>query len=203
MRDFGAALSRFAASARSDLLLAFISGVVVFGFLIATALNGDQHWVSLIFFGPYCTALAIRRRWPLAAAVLAGAAFLSVRPLGQSGIVDGHLTVALAWTPFLIGYALGAYAGLWAGLAGVLLLAVGLQAENAVFNPVFEMITFGPWLAGRIAASRTRLTRQLEVRNAELAAEQERFAAESVRLERARVARELHDIVAHCLAVIV
>ena len=37
----------------------------------------------------------------------------------------------------------------------------------------------------------------------ELAAEQETFTAESVRYERARIARELHDIVAHCMSVVV
>ena len=84
-----------------------------------------------------------------------------------------------------------------------MLLLAGLQLENVVFDPTIVMITIGPWLAGLIAASRTRLTRQLQARNAELAAEQERFAAESVRLERARVAGELHDVVAHCLALIV
>jgi len=47
------------------------------------------------------------------------------------------------------------------------------------------------------------MTGQLEARNAELRAEQELFAAESVRYERARIASELHDIVAHCLSVMV
>ena len=37
----------------------------------------------------------------------------------------------------------------------------------------------------------------------ELAAEQERYALEAVRLERAVIARELHDVVAHCMTVIV
>ena len=37
----------------------------------------------------------------------------------------------------------------------------------------------------------------------ELAAEQVRFVAGAVRLERSRIARELHDVVAHCMTVIV
>jgi signal transduction histidine kinase len=65
------------------------------------------------------------------------------------------------------------------------------------------MLTVGPWLVGRVVRSRHRMTEQLQVRNEELRAEQELFAAESVRYERARIARELHDIVAHCLSVMV
>jgi signal transduction histidine kinase len=51
--------------------------------------------------------------------------------------------------------------------------------------------------------SRRTMTGQLAARNAELWTEQELFARESVRYERARIARELHDIVAHCLSVMV
>jgi signal transduction histidine kinase len=84
------------------------------------------------------------------------------------------------------------------------LLAVCLQLSNAgVFNPLGEMLTIGPWLVGRVVLSRRRMTEQLRARNAELRAEQELFALESVRYERARIGRELHDIVAHCLSVMV
>ena len=64
-------------------------------------------------------------------------------------------------------------------------------------------MTIGPWLVGRIVLSRRTMIEALEARNAELRAEQELFARESVRYERARIARELHDIVAHCLSVMV
>jgi signal transduction histidine kinase len=64
------------------------------------------------------------------------------------------------------------------------------------------MITLGPWLAGRIIGSRHRLALQLSARNLELEAERERFARESVRYERARIARELHDMVGHSVIVV-
>jgi signal transduction histidine kinase len=51
--------------------------------------------------------------------------------------------------------------------------------------------------------SRQRLGDQLAARSRELEAERELFAAEAVRYERARIARELHDIVAHCISVMV
>ena len=54
------------------------------------------------------------------------------------------------------------------------------------------------WSARAVAS-----TEQLAARGRELEAERELFAAEAVRYERARIARELHDIVAHCVSVVV
>ena len=65
------------------------------------------------------------------------------------------------------------------------------------------VLTIGPWAVGLVVRSRRRLTEQLAVRGRELEAERALFAAEAVRYERARIARELHDIVAHCVSVMV
>jgi signal transduction histidine kinase len=64
-------------------------------------------------------------------------------------------------------------------------------------------LTVGPWLIGRLLQSRQVLAAALLARGADLAAERERYAAEAVRYERTRVARELHDIVAHSMSVVV
>jgi signal transduction histidine kinase len=65
------------------------------------------------------------------------------------------------------------------------------------------MLTLGPWLGGLMVASRRRAASELEQRAKELEEEREVFARESVRYERARIARELHDIVAHCVSLMV
>ncbi len=197
-------LRRFALSWRSDLLLAAIVAGWVLVYLSLTARAGDQHWMVLVFALPYAAALGLRRRWPVPAAAVACATLAVVWPLGLAPVVDGALTVPFFLTPFLFAYSLGADAGLAVGLAGSVLLAACLQLSNAgVFNPLGEMMTIGPWLVGRVVKSRRRMIEQLQTRNSELRAEQERFAVESVRYERARIARELHDIVAHCLSVMV
>jgi signal transduction histidine kinase len=54
-----------------------------------------------------------------------------------------------------------------------------------------------------VIGSRRLLTEQLAARGQELEAERALFAMEAVRYERARIARELHDIVAHCVSVMV
>ncbi|HWN61335.1 MAG TPA: histidine kinase [Streptosporangiaceae bacterium] len=197
-------LRRFALSWRSDLLLAAIVVGWVLVYLSLIARTGDQHWMVLVFALPYAAALGVRRRWPVPAAAVACAALAVVWPLGLAPVVNGALSIPFFLTPFLFAYSLGADAGLAVGLAGSVLLAVCLQLSNAgVFNPLGEMLTVGPWLVGRVVLSRRKLTQQLQARNEELRAEQELFALESVRYERARIARELHDIVAHCLSVMV
>ncbi len=179
-----------------------IGWVLVYLSLIARP--EDRRWLVLVFAFPYAAALGVRRRWPVGAAAVACAALAAVWPLGLAPVVGGALTIPFFLTPFLFAYSLGADAGLAIGLAGSLLLAGCLVLSNAgVFNPLAVMLTVGPWLVGRVVLSRRRMTGQLQVRNAELRAERELFAQESVRYERARIARELHDIVAQCLSVMV
>ncbi len=197
-------LRRLVLSWRSDLLLAAAVTGWVLVYLSVIARPEDRRWLVLVFALPYAAALGVRRRWPVPAAAVACAALAVVWPLGLAPVVTGALSIPFFLTPFLFAYSLGAAAGLVVGLAGSLLLAVCLLLSNAgVFNPLAIMMTLGPWLVGRVVLSRRRMTEQLQARNVELRAEQERFAVESVRYERARIARELHDIVAHCLSVMV
>jgi signal transduction histidine kinase len=106
---------------------------------------------------------------------------------------------------FLLSYSLGTDADQRRSVPPLLLLLAGLQVGNGVttFNPIFWVLTIGPWALGLVIRSRRRLTDQLAVRGRELEAERALFAAEAVRYERARIARELHDIVAHCVSVMV
>ena len=65
------------------------------------------------------------------------------------------------------------------------------------------LLLVGWYVVGVILRSRAQVEARLRGRVEELAAERERYALEAVRLERAVIARELHDVVAHCMTVIV
>ena len=65
------------------------------------------------------------------------------------------------------------------------------------------VLAVGWFVVGAILRSRATVEARLRARVAELAAEQDRYAEEAVRLERLVIARELHDVVAHCMTVIV
>ena len=203
MPDVTGQLRRLFTSWRGDVLLAVLLVIWAAAYLGTAVARADQRWTAVIFVLPWAAALATRRRWPVAAAAVACALLLAVRPLGLVPELNGLLGDPSLWVVFLLAYALGTGAGLAAGLAGAALLAACLLIANGGFSPVAIMVTIGPWLAGRVVLSRRRLAEQLQARNEELRAEQELFALESVRYERARIARELHDIVAHCLSVMV
>jgi signal transduction histidine kinase len=151
-------------------------------------------------------ALLARRRHPVIAAVVAGVLLTvptftpGIRPLYADSV---GLTAIVLAAVFLFAYTLGVSCPWELSLVGLVPLAVGLGIAAATVNPLVGMITIGPWLAGVLVASRQRAAARLEVRARELDEERDAFATESVRYERARIARELHDIVAHSVSLMV
>jgi len=75
-------------------------------------------------------------------------------------------------------------------------------ADNSGAVPALLLLVAG-WGAGRALRERELIAAQLAERARELEQEREAHAALSVRYERARIASELHDIVAHAISVMV
>jgi signal transduction histidine kinase len=148
--------------------------------------------------------VAWRQRHPLAIAVGAGV-LIAVPEFTRYGsrINNSALFVPMLTAVFLYAFAIGAGSEWRRSLVGLAALIAGVNLTGGPFNPLAEMITMGPWAAGLVVASRRRSVDQLELRARELEAERGVFAVQSVRYERARIARELHDIVAHCVSLIV
>jgi signal transduction histidine kinase len=142
-----------------------------------------------------------RRRFPRLAA-LAAASCAALASLGNTGPLPGSPPLVAI---FLLAYSLGTADGTVGSVAALAFLGAGTQAADgiAVFNPFIVVSVIGPFALGLVMRSRRRLADQLAARGAELEMERELFAAEAVRYERARIARELHDIVAHCISVMV
>jgi signal transduction histidine kinase len=154
-------------------------------------------------------ALILRRRAPLVMwlAIWAGIALLCHFP-GNS--LRG---LAFTFTLFAAAYALGAHASFRRAVAGLLLtvpvvvaighkgdlaLAVGNGAEGSGGAALALLQLTAFWLAGVFVRTRGQAA-ALAARGAELQHQAEQAAA----AERARIAGELHDIVAHHLSVIV
>ena len=109
---------------------------------------------------------------------------------------------ALALLP-LLAVALAYCTRPFVGVLGCLAVIAVAELPQGYLNPFVVVLVVGPWLVGWLLGSRRRLLTQLRARGEELTVERDTFAAESVRYERARTARELHDIVAHCMSVVV
>ena len=77
--------------------------------------------------------------------------------------------------------------------------------DSAEFSSIFfpATITALCWLVGRNVRTRTRLAAELHEGAARLAEQREAAAREAVADERRRIAREMHDVVAHSISIMV
>jgi signal transduction histidine kinase len=137
--------------------------------------------------------IALRRTRP-ALAALAGTAVWLIP-------TDGYVLVGYV-AAFLLFYSLAAYEPDGRVVAavvgfGITATVAGSLIQGAVVGEYFGALSAvaGPALAGRVV-------RRLRSLTAELEHERERSAHAAVGEERARIARELHDVVAHGLSVI-
>jgi len=202
MREVGRALARLTASWQSDAILAGLTVAWMLGYQQVNGVAWAQRGPAIGFGLAFAATLPLRRHRPVAAGSAFGVILLALSAARLHPAADSSLEF-FAWMPFFLAYSAGTVANLIPGLAATIWLAAALLVQARYFNPFLIMLTAGPWLAGRVVRSRREVITQLEARNTELAAERERFAQESVRYERARIARDLHDIVAHNLSVVV
>jgi len=152
----------------------------------------------------FCALIALRRWRPVFVAVVAGILIAIPEFAGDAATVNANATFVSGWAAlFLYSYALGADAPFPLSLVGIGALLAGVNLSDGGWNPVPEMLAFGPYAAGLAVASRRRASAELELQAQELEEEREIFAEQSVRYERARIARELHDIVAHGVSLMV
>jgi signal transduction histidine kinase len=146
--------------------------------------------------------LAARRRFPLAVlatTVASGVAFVAL-----------DLAPDILWVAIPVAvYSVAAYGDRWVALAGLAVAEAGLAvvqltpgrtgANTWVGNMAFLAAT---WLLGHFVGVRRLYVLQLEERTAELQRAREELARRAVVEERLRLARELHDVVAHAMSVI-
>jgi signal transduction histidine kinase len=143
-------------------------------------------------------ALGAARSQPRAAWLVAAAALAAMAPFG----VSWGVALLVAAHAFCAGRGEGRWVGpvALAALVGALELGV-LLAHDAIVPAL--LVPAAGWGAGRALRERELVAAQLAERARELKAEREAHAALSVRYERARIASELHDIVAHAISVMV
>jgi signal transduction histidine kinase len=146
--------------------------------------------------------LAARRRFPGTVLAICVASGLAIAALGLPPIVLG-LAILVAV------YSVAAYGDRWVSLAGLAAAAVGsvavqltpgrFQAPTVVSN---GLIIGAAWLLGHFVGVRRRYITRLEERTAELERARAELARRAVTEERLRLARELHDVVAHSISMI-
>jgi signal transduction histidine kinase len=170
---------------------------------LSNAVHGPM-WLNVLLSGAMALSFLVRRQHPLvtvAAVVLGGL-------IGEAALTGPpDLLVEIVMTLSAC-YSVGAHAerrqsliGIAFAVAVITVLAL-IDDPNDVFWPV-TFFVFLPWLMGRLLRNQLYLARELAEKadRAEHAREEE--ARRAIAEERNRVARELHDVLAHNLSVMV
>jgi signal transduction histidine kinase len=182
-----------------DLVLAAVIGLLQLGLVYGAsggALNGVLALVEPL-------ALLLRRSRPIVTVAVVGVVDAVLLLTGAPPSSVGASMVVAAFSA-------GAYLNRRAGL-GALALALAFQVVHGglrtdEISPVdvigVWLITATAWWLGATIRERRRYASELEQRTRALEAARLELAEQAVAAERLRLARELHDVVAHSLAII-
>ncbi|MGY1651587.1 sensor histidine kinase [Geodermatophilus sp. SYSU D01119] len=148
--------------------------------------------------------VALGPRWPAAAAVTGALSVLGNYALGTPG-PGGAQLIGMA---VLVGHAaavLPVRRGLRAAVsATAVVVLAGLLLGPSTWESVFYLVVTGTaWGVGLLVRQSRERARELQVLAARLTEQQEAVAGAAVVAERARIAREVHDSVAHAVSVMV
>ncbi len=166
----------------------------------AAAATRHAHPVAGIVLGALASLVLLwRRRRP--AEVVAAAAAATIATIASGAWpVPFQLAIAV----FSLGAAQAAYARRVAAAAVAATVATLLVAGQELGTTAFHALFLAAaWFLGDSVGSRRAYVREIEEKAARLERERESEARRAVAEEQARIARELHDIVAHALSVIV
>jgi signal transduction histidine kinase len=199
---------REAGSTRTDTAVAFGLGVVAQIEIWTADASASERLLAAPLALVTCAALLLRRRVPVT--VL----FVQLAAIAASSAaipLSGDDSLAFAGAVVIGIYSAGAYAtgrsaiagGVAAAIIPIGVIAGDPEGATADAYPFFLLVFGSPWVAGRALRRRRLSERRLERRAAEAERTREEEARRAVAEERARIARELHDVVAHAISVIV
>jgi signal transduction histidine kinase len=194
-----------------ELLIAFLAIAGMLELVVGRDSPGAPPttlWFAIPAVAVLVLPLFARRRFPFAAPAaywLLAAALTFIDGLLVAFV--GSLGVVGLATAFLLGNlrnGLKAGAGLVIVLVGIVIVVYNIPGPQPAGDFVFIPLRFVvAWVAGYALRERAEQAEAAEERAAHAEREREAAARVAVAEERARIARELHDIVAHAVSVMV
>ncbi|MDQ7809474.1 sensor histidine kinase [Amycolatopsis sp. A133] len=152
--------------------------------------------------GLICLPLAARRAAPMTVLLTSAAAYVVYA--GQGYLPGLHL-----WSPIVAFYSLAALkpprvTAIGAGVAAGVMVASSLALHAPLFATLAQAVAVPAvaWALGNVSRQLEQRNRQLAEATAQLEYEQRRNIEHAVGQERLRIARELHDVVAHHMSMI-
>lgn len=206
------------------LCLAAVITTPLYGWSGIQRLLDAPLWTQLLWSAAVTLPIAWRRRWPHAVALLIAAVFTA------GGIAFGVSLFFPNIALFVAFYSVGAWASdrhraqltrmvIIAAMVIWLMIAMFIYATDqdgaadggGPFSPLVSLlliqvlsnVTFfaGAYYLGNRAFAQAVEQYDLDQRTAELAAAREQATRQAIALDRVRIARELHDVVAHHVSV--
>jgi signal transduction histidine kinase len=162
--------------------------------------DGELRFLTMPFAVAWTLPLLLRRRFPLGAPIVVFLVLVAEALVTVDSVTDSQSNTLALLAAFGI---VGAHRNVRAGLAGAAIGYVSLAAivyrQTVPAGAVVFMIIFAAatWAIGRAIGEWGRRATDLEAHADQL----ERAHAEAVAGERARIARELHDVIAHSVSV--
>jgi signal transduction histidine kinase len=174
--------------------------------LLAQWDGGTSLVPFMVVVGLAYASLAFRRSRPVAA----GCAIFGLWTFANVALTDVEPLQTPLAAVLVIAYAMGAYTSGRAALVAPFVVLFGMLAVTATFDEtVFTDYVFPTafgliaWLAGRGVRTRTRLTEELHEAAVRAKEAHDEEVARAAADERRRIAREMHDVVAHSVSVMV
>lgn len=206
---FRAALLDPRVAGAGDAVLALVLAVTAVAPVLAgVPAFGRPLWLGTVLALCSTLPLAWRRRWPIpvAACLLfaTGADLVAAAP--HEAALQPFIALVIA------GYTVGSRAegrfsvALPAGLAlaAAPVFVLGLADNQSIGNEITSYVWLvAAWVVGRVMRAVRLRSHELEIANAALADQREIAAQAAVTVERGRIAREIHDVIAHNVSMMV
>jgi signal transduction histidine kinase len=220
-----------ARDSRSDLLLAgvlFVGAILSAALSSISQIYGDEQaelWTALVYAVVVTAPLAVRRRWPATVAIIVSVAYFAAVTIRVPEIYVGNIAMFIgiytvgAWMSdrrramiVRVAIIVGMFAWLLvtmyrdaiseANAAEVVAGAMSPYVAFMLIQILLNMLYFGgAYYFGERSWAAAAQRAVLEERTRDLEREREVTAAQAVALDRVRIARELHDVVAHHVSV--
>jgi len=161
--------------------------------------RGQLHpqWLALALLAGQALPLAWRRRYPVLVMSIVG------------GVRVAYDQIGFGFAPLPLGPAIAFYtvidrsAPVWrwittAAVAAGITVSLASPGHNEPYDAIFQAMIFATaWAAGVLSRTKRANLEAAENRAERAEAELDRHATREAAAERARIARELHDVVAH------
>jgi signal transduction histidine kinase len=191
---------------RRELLIDGLVAVCAFGVSVAVLRTADldapevrdTSVFAYVVLAVYSGSVVLRRRWPVVAVAIGLAAGLTYAAAGYAPALSPVALLSI----YTAGAALPARASRAVLVASLVIGWLGATLSPGPTDPGLLAMIAAAWLLGKFVGTRRAYTAELEAKNEELEQARLELADRAVAEERLRIARELHDVVAHTMSVV-